>query len=540
MKKITLIASALLVVSSLFASPALKADKMNQLQQKQMETVAVQELEAVMPLDAKVKKVPAALNAISNVVVGTQTGYGNAAFMWQTEGVATYFLFTLYNASMNKALSAGYYGASQFAVTGQTNVYAWSLANLVYNGTNKELSALPAGKWYVSVTGYIAQDGSAVLAEEEAVSALFEIVSYDVTGFTAVLNAEKNKLSVNFDVLSLPANHFYGVKITQGTTTLFNNFSTYTMPELPYAFDVEEGKSYNIMIVPLEIYNGTNYIACDNYVDTVITVGTNPLAPVDLSAMVLGDTVVLQWDAVEVSAYYWVDIYDSEGNLISLNQSYTQNKSYAAILAPDEYTWSVTAMTLEGSYLYEASVAVFGPKFETEDIVAPEISEVVVSDITADAAKVTFKAVDRWTLASELQISIMDANWMEIAYPELQEDGTFAAEITAVPGDGDYEPLKPDTKYKFRIMVFDNAWNMASYNFEFTTLSDTNTALENLTAIGIVYEQGRIVNANGELLRIYNAAGALVAESVHNIDMNGFAAGVYMVCAQQGTLKIVK
>lgn len=540
MKKITLIASALLVVSSLIASPVLKADKLNQWQQKQMENVAVQELKAVMPLDAKVKKAPAALNAISNVVVGSQTGYGDAAFMWQTEGVATYFLFTLYNASMNKALEAGYYGASQFAVTGQTNVYAWSLADLAYNGTDKQLSALPAGKWYVSVTGYIAQNGSAVLAEEEAVSALFEIVSYDVTGFTAVLNAEKNKLSVNFDVLSLPANHFYGVKITQGTTTLFNNFSTYTMPELPYAFDVEEGKSYNIMIVPLEIYNGTNYIACDNYVDTIITVGTNPLTPVDLSAMVSGDTVFLQWDAVEASAYYWVDIYDSEGNLISLKQSYTQNKSYTAILAPDEYTWSVTAMTLEGSYLYEASAAVFGPEFKTEDIVAPEISKVVVSDITADAAKVTFKAVDRWTLASELQISIMDANWVEIAYPELQKDGTFAAEITAVPGDGDYEPLKPDTKYEFLIMVFDNAWNMASYNFEFTTLSDTNTALENLTAIGVVYEQGRIVNANGELLRVYNAAGALVAESVHNIDMNGFAAGVYMVCAQQGTLKIVK
>ena len=60
------------------------------------------------------------------------------------------------------------------------------------------------------------------------------------------------------------------------------------------------------------------------------------------------------------------------------------------------------------------------------------------------------------------------------------------------------------------------------------------------TAAGITYENGIILNANGEQLRVYNAAGQLVAESTRNIDMNTFAAGVYVVNAQQTTFKIAK
>lgn len=540
MRKITLIASALLVASTLFASPALKADKLTASGNKTIEAVALTELKAAFPLQAKKAKAPAATTAISNVVVGAQTGHGDAPFTWQTEGQSLYFLFTVYAANMQKVLQAGYYGAAQFAVSGATNTYQWNLANLVYNATDHQLSALPAGKWYVSVTGYNAENGSAVLSEAESISAEFEIVSYDVTGFAATLNAEKTTLTINFDVLTLPANHFYGIQIAQADNVILNNYTTQTLPALPYTFTVSEGNSYSIRILPLEIYNGKFYIACDNYIDTIITVGTNKLTPTNLSTTVVGDTVLMQWSAEETAEYYWVDIYDSYGDFVNLTTAYTDKQYYAVILPPDEYTWSVTAMKLSGTTLYEASEPVYGEEFYTEDIVAPEVTDVVVSGITDHSAKVSFKVTDKYTAAADMQVAIYTDGYLEVAYPELQEDGTFAAEITMVPGEADMEPLKPNTTYNFTISVFDSSWNMARVPFSITTLAEGETALENLAAAGITYKDGVILNADGVQLRVYNAAGMLVAEGAHNIDMNGFAAGAYLVRTQQATLKIVK
>ena len=339
-----------------------------------------------------------------------------------------------------------------------------------------------------------------------------------------------------------PANAWLNLYITSGTKVVYDNDgdAANTWPASPVTIDLPVGATYsiNLMVFPTTTVTYAETFAT---IAKSHTVGVNKLIPTDLKATILGgDTAILSWSAEEVAPYYWVEIFDSEGQIVDLSTKYTNSSSYGVILYPDTYTWTVQAMTVSGSSLYPASDVVAGTAFTTEDILAPVVTDVIVSEITAHSAKVSFKATDRWTDAAEMMAAIYTGGFLEVAYPELQEDGTFAADISMIPGDGDMEPLKPSTTYEFTINVFDAFYNMAKVPFSFTTLADTTEGLADLAAAGITYENGIILNANGEQLRVYNAAGQLVAESTRNIDMNTFAAGVYVVNAQQTTFKIAK
>lgn len=539
MKKITLLATALLVASSLFATPTLKADRLSSVQSK---VADFKVLKTELPAQLKKANAPTATAAITNLTVSAQDGYGTVSFKWQTAGTSDYFGFTLYTAAGQEVAFAGYYGIANFLEDANTKTCGWNLSELLFNATDGQLYACPPGQWKIGVEGAKAVDGKAQVVEEEIISDVFTIVSYDVTNFAATVSEDKKHLTINFDVLTLPANHFYGVEITEGTNTLYENYSTQTNPTLPLTVDVEEGKTYSVSVAPLKVNlaNGKLYYASDNQINETVTIGVNKLTPVGLKAVVSGDTVFMTWSAEEVAPYYWVEIFDSEGQIVDLSTKYTNTSSYGAILYPDDYTWTVQAMTVSGSSLYPTSDVVAGTAFTTEDILAPVVTDVTISEITTHSAKVSFKATDRWTDATEMMAAIYTGGFLEVAYPELQEDGTFAADISMIPGDGDMEPLKPSTTYEFTINVFDAFYNMAKVPFSFTTLADTTDGLADLAAAGITYENGIIFNANGEQLRVYNAAGQLVAESTRNIDMNTFAAGVYVVNAQQTTFKIAK
>ncbi len=57
---------------------------------------------------------------------------------------------------------------------------------------------------------------------------------------------------------------------------------------------------------------------------------------------------------------------------------------------------------------------------------------------------------------------------------------------------------------------------------------------------GVTYANGIVYNANKVPIRIYSVAGYLLTESSADIDITAFDHGLYIVCSEQGTLKIVK
>ncbi len=69
---------------------------------------------------------------------------------------------------------------------------------------------------------------------------------------------------------------------------------------------------------------------------------------------------------------------------------------------------------------------------------------------------------------------------------------------------------------------------------------DADGLIETQAIDGVTYANGIVYNANKVPIRIYSVAGYLLTESSANIDITAFDRGLYIVCSEQGTLKIVK
>lgn len=65
-------------------------------------------------------------------------------------------------------------------------------------------------------------------------------------------------------------------------------------------------------------------------------------------------------------------------------------------------------------------------------------------------------------------------------------------------------------------------------------------AVKRVSIDGVTYANGIIYNTQGLPLRIYSVAGLLMIESSTDIDMTAFDSGVYIICSEQGTVKVVK
>ncbi len=69
---------------------------------------------------------------------------------------------------------------------------------------------------------------------------------------------------------------------------------------------------------------------------------------------------------------------------------------------------------------------------------------------------------------------------------------------------------------------------------------DSDGLIETLAIDGVTYANGIVYNANRVPIRIYSVAGYMLTESSADIDITAFDNGLYIVCSEQGTLKIVK
>lgn len=524
MKKITLLATALLVVSSLFATPTLKADRLSQKQFMASSLLAVKSTDAL-----SVRKAPQQTAAATYTVTVSEMGAGVGLIKWTastTTGVQYY--------AINIYLGDTYVGGDYY-----TAPYGAGISTYEVLG-----GYLPAGTYEVDVYACNVVDNK--LNPLEVAFADLTLAN-TATPFTlsdlTITTGDDNKTTIAWkENGTKPENAWLNLYVSSAGTVIYDSETVgKTWITSPVTLDLPAGATYNISLTVLPT-NTATYAESFASLAKAYTVGTNPYTPTSLQAVVdeeHGDIVTFSWTATTAAADYSLYIYDEEGTDV-LGGTVGGKTTITLKIEPGVYTWSVRALNENRYYISEP---VYGAEFETSDTEDPVIDDVKVTT-TATTATLAITAHDNYTAAGNLTIGLWgtgDFSGAELG-DAVYADGVYTVTIDKYGDD----PLKPSTTYSVQIYAVDEAYNgwmsayMNPYIVEFTTLADTTEGLADLAAAGITYENGIILNANGEQLRVYNAAGQLVAESTRNIDMNTFAAGVYVVNAQQTTFKIAK
>lgn len=100
--------------------------------------------------------------------------------------------------------------------------------------------------------------------------------------------------------------------------------------------------------------------------------------------------------------------------------------------------------------------------------------------------------------------------------------------------------LNSGTTYYYNVIAKADGYKDSDLSNTITVKTTGTDALFNNTLESIRFDGQTIYNPAKENLMVYNLTGALVASGNGNIDMANEAAGVYIVRAQNATLKIVK
>ncbi len=102
--------------------------------------------------------------------------------------------------------------------------------------------------------------------------------------------------------------------------------------------------------------------------------------------------------------------------------------------------------------------------------------------------------------------------------------------------------LTPETTYVYSVVAMaDGAKSTVSNKTEVTTFVESGIGTAAMLVIDDVNFNGLIIrNANKQVLSIYNAAGVLMLTSNSDIDMSGYAPGMYVVRSAKDTLKIMR
>lgn len=131
----------------------------------------------------------------------------------------------------------------------------------------------------------------------------------------------------------------------------------------------------------------------------------------------------------------------------------------------------------------------------------PVIGEIVTTPLS-NSVSITIAATDDITATENLEVYILDESFLEIATTYNATTGLFEATIT---------DLEPDTEYSYYVWVEDEAGNYAFEQFSFTTLSNQQTAVDNINASSIVtkrIEKGQLVIIKNGVK--YNTVGSVI------------------------------
>ena len=523
MKKFTLILSAMLVAFSLNAQFMKSVDsKLTNLDGAKM-TVAKKTFNPTIlsagPIvktgaTASMRKAPASTEASYLAKLGMQTGMGEATFMWMATIDSTdtwqgkYFAMELCGLVNDTTISEdlAYFNVPAYAI-GDTasGIFQFSTLNLLYYGAKygdpDAIAAFVNNKYYLNPGKYVVfitgNNGSQAL--DSGIYIVFEIISYDVTGYNVVLNSDSTKATISWNELELPSNYYYGVEISCGATTIYSNIATLTTDSVdtvhsPFTFDIEKGKTYNVLVNVYENYQGKLYLGCDEWVDEAFTVGTDPKIPTDLKVVVNDSTQTATFSWTNTTTYCILQLMDAEGNYYGFKDAnalgsgsyYTNKKTATSVQLPvGMYIWSVNAEEVSGNTLYPYGDPVIGAAFMINDVFAPEIAKVSVDSLAPDAAHLVITVSDNATAAADLLFSIAgDITVNDTILP----DGTIL-----------FKGLTENKKYSITITAKDEAGNVSdAYAVEFVPTDDQEAPTNFQASIKSVADKYAVINVSAQ------------------------------------------
>ena len=245
--------------------------------------------------------------------------------------------------------------------------------NIGGSGVNAQLG-LKSGSYTVVVYELIVStDEETGASKVEGLGDKISTISFTLTGkviynLQAEVAEDHQTATLTWDAPELAQGERVYVQVWSGETVVYDNLNTSDRPESPLTVNVEEGKSYTVVVQVID--KKQNPVGPET--KTEFTVGVNPYVPENPQATVEGgDNVTFSWEATVVADRYVITLY-CDGEFYS---NLTVNGTSKLTTMPKDGTWSWTVQAfnqgVNGNY-YEASNPVAGNDFVSKSAEIPE------------------------------------------------------------------------------------------------------------------------------------------------------------------------
>ena len=245
--------------------------------------------------------------------------------------------------------------------------------NIGGSGVNAQLG-LKSGSYTVVVYELIVStDEETGASKVEGLGDKISTISFTLTGkviynLQAEVAEDHQTATLTWDAPELAQGERVYVQVWSGETVVYDNLNTSDRPESPLTVNVEEGKSYTVVVQVID--KKQNPVGPET--KTEFTVGVNPYVPENPQATVEGgDNVIFSWGAATQADAYVVTLY-LDGKFYT---NLTVHGTSKTTTTPADGTWSWTVQAFNigsnGNY-FEASNEVAGNDFVTKSAEVPE------------------------------------------------------------------------------------------------------------------------------------------------------------------------